>query len=368
MSPDTTAPLVSASPTLLQRLRWPLMVLGPILVIAAGVYFYVTGGRYESTDDAYTQAATVSISASVAGRVVAIGVHDNQRVRRGEVLFRLDDAPFRIAVSAAEARLGAARLQVMSLKSTYRQRLVDMRAADNTLAYRKREEDRALRLLKAGIASQAQADAASHALDAARQDAASVQQQIAVALANLGGDPDLPIERHPDVLQALAALDRARLDLSYTVIAAPSDGVATKVEQLQVGDYIAASAPVFALVSTQDVWIEANFKEVQLAHMQPGEKAAVRIDRFPDKRFTAIVGSLSPSTGSQFSLLPPENATGNWVNVVQRVPVRLRLTDGGGSLPLQGGLSASVTVDTQSRSEQAPVAEEHERVARSTLD
>ena len=188
-----------------------------------------------------------------------------------------------------------------------------------------------------GIASQAQFDQAAHALDAARQQVANVQQQIGVALANLGGDPNIAPERHPLVAQAQAALDRAQLNLSYTVISAPTDGVVAKVEQLQVGDTIAASAPVFALVSTGDVWIEANFKEVQLARMRPGQAATVKIDRYPGRRFSAKVTSVSPSTGSQFSLLPPENATGNWVKVVQRVPVRLQLTHVDAEFSIAGG-------------------------------
>ena len=337
-----------ATKSLLQRLRWPLMILAPIIVIAGLLYFYIISGRYESTDDAYTRAATVSISSNVAGRVVEVDVRDNERVQRGSVLFKLDDAPFRIAVNDAAARLASTRLQVESLKSTYKQRQVELRAARDTQQFAQTQFDRQSRLVTSGISSRTQFDQASHALDAARQDVANVQQQIGVALANLGGNPDIAPEKHPLVEEAQAALDRAQLNLSYTVIKAPIDGVVTRVEQLQVGDYIAASAPVFALVATHDTWIEANFKEVQLARMQPGQSATVRIDRFPNKKFSAQVVSLSPGTGSQFSLLPPENATGNWVKVVQRVPVRLRLTDVDPNFMLQAGLSADVKVDIQS--------------------
>jgi membrane fusion protein, multidrug efflux system len=335
--------------TRFQRLRWPLMSLAIIAVVGGGAYLYFTGDRYQSTDDAYAQAATVSISSNVAGRVSEIEVRDNELVHRGATLFRLDDAPFRIAVSDAAAHLADTRLQVESLKSTYRQRQVELRAARDTQAYAQQQYDRQTRLLTSGIASQAQFDQASHALDAARQQVANMQQQIGVALANLGGDPNIAPARHPLVAQAQAALDRAQLNLSYTVTNAPTDGVVAKVEQLQVGDTIAASAPVFALVSTSDVWIEANFKEVQLARMRPGQVATVKIDRYPGRAFSAKVTSVSPSTGSQFSLLPPENATGNWVKVVQRVPVRLQLTHVDAAFLLQAGLSADVTVDTHSR-------------------
>jgi membrane fusion protein (multidrug efflux system) len=333
----------------LQKLRWPLMLLAIIAVIGGGSYLYFVRGRYQSTDDAYAQAATVSISSNVAGRVSEIDVRDNELVQGGATLFRLDDAPFRIAVSDAAAHLADTRLQIESLKSTYRQRQVELRAARDTQAYAQQQYDRQTRLLKSGIASQTQFDQAAHALDEARQQVANVQQQIGVALANLGGDPNISPERHPLVAQAQAALDRAQLNLSYTVISAPTDGVVAKVEQLQVGDMIAASAPVFALVSTGDVWIEANFKEVQLARMRPGQTATVKIDRYPGRAFRAKVTSVSPSTGSQFSLLPPENATGNWVKVVQRVPVRLQLTHPDAEFPLQAGLSADVTVDTRTR-------------------
>jgi membrane fusion protein (multidrug efflux system) len=340
---------MSEKRTRIQSLRWPLMSLAILAVGGGAGYFYFTGGRYQSTDDAYAQAATVSISSNVAGRVSEIEVRDNEFVHRGATLFKLDDAPYRIAVSDAAAHLADTRLQIESLKSTYRQRQVELQAARDTQAYAQQQFDRQTRLLRSGIASQAQFDQAAHALDAARQQVANVQQQIGVALANLGGDPNIAPQRHPLVAQAQAALDRAQLNLSYTVISAPTDGVVAKVEQLQVGDTIAASAPVFALVSTGDVWIEANFKEVQLARMRPGQAATVKIDRYPGRTFSAKVTSVSPSTGSQFSLLPPENATGNWVKVVQRVPVRLQLTQTDAEFPLQAGLSADVTVDTRAR-------------------
>jgi membrane fusion protein (multidrug efflux system) len=347
---ETTQP----KKTRLQSLRWPLMIIAPLVVIAAAVYFYITGGRYQSTDDAYTRAATVSISSNVPGRVTEVDVRDNELIQKGATLFKLDDAPFRIAVDDATARLASTRLQVESLKSTYKQRQVELRAARDTQAFAQTQFDRQSRLVQSGISSRTQFDQASHSLDAARQEVANVQQQIGVALANLGGNPDIAPDKHPLVQEAQAALDRAQLNLSYTVIKAPIDGVVTRVEQLQVGDYIAASAPVFALVATGDTWIEANFKEVQLAHMQPGQTATIRIDRIPGKHFSAKVVSLSPGTGSQFSLLPPENATGNWVKVVQRVPVRLHITDADAAVLLQAGLSADVKVDTQSSASQEP--------------
>jgi membrane fusion protein (multidrug efflux system) len=354
---DAVLELQPAPRTRMQRLRWPLMLLVPVVLLAAA-YVYFTGGRYQSTDDAYTQAATVSISANVAGRVLEIYVHDNQIVKRDEPLYRLDDAPYRIAVSDAEARLASTRLQIASLKSTYRQRQVELHSARDTLGFAQTQFDRNSRLLTSGIASQSQHDQAQNALNLARQQVANADQQIAVALANLGGDPDILPERHPLVQQAQAALDRARLDLSYTLVKAPADGIVTKVEQLQVGDYIAASAPVFALVSNVDVWVEANFKEVQLAHMHPGQSATVEIDRIPGRRFSARVVSLSPGTGSQFSMLPAENATGNWVKVVQRIPVRLHLDGVDPGFRLQAGLSASVKVDTHAEDERSSAGDE----------
>jgi membrane fusion protein (multidrug efflux system) len=334
--------------------RWqrPLLMTGGVLATAVGVVvFYLFTGRYQSTDDATVQAAQASVSANVAGRVVAIDVRDNQRVHRGDVLFRLDDQPFRIAVAEATAKLASARLQIAAAKVMYRQRLADVEAANSTVTYRQEEFERQKGLVASGISSRSQFEQAQHGIEQARAQLAAAQQQGESVLALLGGNPNLPVDQHPSVQQAQAALDKANLDLSYTVVRAPDDGVVAKVEQLQVGDYINAAAPVFMLVSTRDVWIEANFKEDQLSHMRPGQSAELTLDAYPGHTLTARVASLSPGTGSQFSALPPENATGNWVKVVQRLPVRLQLDPAldVSELPLHAGLSANVTVDTQHR-------------------
>jgi membrane fusion protein (multidrug efflux system) len=302
-----------------------------------------------STDDSSVQAGQVSISASVPGRVIELPVHDNQRVHRGEVLFRLDDRLFHIAVEEAQAKLASARMEISAAKATYRHQLSDALAARDTVAYQQREFERQQRLVQSGISSRAQFEQAQHALQLAQSQLAAAQQTAGSVLAMLGGNPDVPLDRHPLVMQAQAALDRALVDLSYTVVRAPDDGVVARVEQLQVGDYINAATPVFDLVSSNDVWVEANFKEDDLTYMRSGQSAEIHIDAYPGRSFKARVASLSPGTGAQFSLLPPENATGTWVKVVQRVPVRLQVEADqfSDNTPLHAGLSAEVTVDTQ---------------------
>jgi membrane fusion protein (multidrug efflux system) len=329
-----------------ERLRLPLMIGVPLIAGVVALYFYLASVGYESTDDAYLRAAQVSISPNVSGRVMEVNVHDNQPVRRGETLIRIDERPFHIAVEDARARVANARLQIESLKATYWQRMADLRSAQSTLEYQKHEYERQTHLLASGISPQSLVERTLDARNQAQQNMISDQQQINATLASLGGDPNIPADRHPTVQEARAQLDRALLNLSYTTITAPIDGIVTRVEELQAGDYINAATPAFVLVSTRDVWIEANFKEVQLTHMRPGQSASVRIDAYPGRRIRAKVTSISPGTGSQFSLLPPENATGNWVKVVQRLPVRLQLED---SVPVQSGISAIVTVDTGHR-------------------
>ena len=345
--PGETTGSAGAVPTLRVVRRIVLLILGPLVAASIALWVYLSGGRYETTDDAYVQTSKVAISADVTGRVKEIAVADNQVVHRGDVLFRLDDAPFRISVEEAAAQLSAARLKVDMLKANYRQRESELESARANLRFAKTEHERQMRLSRLGIASQSQVDQASHALDEGRARLAGVKQEIGAVLASLAGDAHLPLEKHPDVQKAQAMLDRARLNLSYTEIRAPSDGTVTRVEELQEGSAINAATPVFALVSSRKYWIEANFKEDQLTHMRPGQTATIRIDTYPDRSFKGRVASVSPGTGSQFSMLPPENATGNWVKVVQRLPVRLELDAADAEVHLRSGLSADVSVDTK---------------------
>jgi len=345
------------TPSRMQKLRRPIMIGGVALIVGIAAFFYFAGGRYETTDDAYVNAARVTISTNVPGRVVELRVRDNQRVKEGDLLFRIDPRPFELKVAEARARLANAKLQVEALKATYRQKQSELRSAEDTLAYEKRESERQSRLLASGISSQAQVDRAVHAREAAAQAVAAAQQEIASVAANLGGNPAIDPDQHPSVQQAKAELDRAELDLSYTTITAPVDGVVTQVEKLQVGDYVNAASPVFALVATHDLWVEANFKEVQLARMREGQPATVKIDTYGDRTFKGHVVSLSPGTGAQFSILPAQNATGNWVKVVQRLAVRVEIDDADAEHPLFAGLSATVKVDTASQ-RGAPLADE----------
>ncbi len=330
----------------LQPLRRILLVLGPLVFLVVGGYFYLTGGRYMSTDDAYMQAARTDISANIAGRVTEIDVHDNQPVKKGDVLFRLDDRDYAIAVEDAKAKLADARLRIAALKATYLQRAADVKAATDTLTYTQTDVDRQKKLAAQGISSQSQLDKAQHALDQAKQQLASAEQGRENVRISLGDDPDADIDAHPSVRQAQAALDKVQLELSYTIVTAPADGIAARVEQLQVGNYIKAATPVFAIVSATDVWVEANFKETELTHMQAGQEASIRIDTYPGRVFKGKVESLGAGTGSSFSLLPPENATGNWVKVVQRLPVRISLDNADAGVAMHAGLSALVDVDT----------------------
>ncbi|HWL47081.1 MAG TPA: HlyD family secretion protein [Sphingomonadaceae bacterium] len=330
------------------RYRKPLLIAGPVVVLLFAVLFYLHGGRYESTDNAYVQSAKVAVSANVSGRVIAVEVANNQRVRAGQVLFRLDPAPYRTQVAEARAKLAAARLQVNALRANFAEGASELAAARDTVRFAERERERQKQLLAEGISSQAQYDTAALAAETARQHIQTVVERNAGVAAQLGGDPQAAVDANPLVRQAQAALDAALLRLSYTVIHAPQAGIVTKVDQLPVGNYVEASRPLFTLVGTR-LWIEGNFKENQLTYMREGQPATVRIDAYPGLKLSGRLASFSPGTGNSFALLPAENATGNWVKVVQRLPVEVALDDVPADVPLHAGLSATVTVDTGHR-------------------
>lgn len=331
----------------MERYRRPMLIAGPALLAILIAYFYLTSGRFVSTEDAYLQAARTDISASIDGRVIAVLVTDNQPVHKGDVLFTLDGKDLVIATGNAKAKLAAARLDVAALKAAYQTRNAELQAALDTLEYQKKELQRQSTLAKQGISSRAHFDEVQHAAVNAEQKLRAARHELDYAAAALGGNPDIAIEAHPSVMQAQAALDQAELNLSYTTVRAPQDGVVTKVELLQPGNFIKKAAPLFALMSVKNVWVEANFKETELTHMQPGQKAEITVDAYSGRTFSGRVESLSPGTGSSFSLLPPENASGNWVKVVQRLPVRISIIDTGLQAPLRAGLSAYVKVDTR---------------------
>jgi membrane fusion protein (multidrug efflux system) len=346
---DAPTPAERSAPPAPALARWraPLMLGAVAVVLVVGAVAYFTGGRFESTDDAYVRVAGVDVSANIAGRVVEVDVKENQRVRAGQVLFKLDPIPYDIAIEQAQAQLADSRQRLEGDLASYQQKQVVVRTAEQTAAYLERERKREQGLNAAGAVSASEYDQAAHAADTAKLAVTAAQKDLAAALANLGGRADQSAEAHPAVRGAVAELNGAKLRKSWTVVRAPQDGRVTKVEQLQVGDYIAAAAPVFHLVADR-VWIDAAFKENQLAHMRAGQHATVKIDAYPGYAFDAVVDSVAPGTDQTFSMLPAENASGNWVKVVQRVPVRLDFAKAP-PIELQGGLSARVKVDTRNR-------------------
>jgi membrane fusion protein, multidrug efflux system len=332
-----------------KNLRRILLVLGPLVVLAGGLFAYVAGGRYVSTDNAYVHAGKLTVATDVSGIVANVAVHESQQVEKGQTLFTLDDEPFRIALAGAEANLGTVRNQIATQQATYRQKVAQIAQAKTDVTYYETNFQRQQDLLKRGVAAQATFDQAKRDLDAARDRLLMAQRDADAALAQLGGNADAPIEDNPNYLEAKAQVDKARRDLRRTTVVAPIPGVVTNVDALQVGEYLPAAQAAFSLVSSADVWIEANPKESDLTYLKPGAPAVVTIDAYPGREWKATVSSLSPATGAEFSVLPAQNATGNWVKVVQRVPIRLKVEMPAGAPPLRTGMSAYVEIDTGHR-------------------
>ena len=322
--------------------RLALMLAVPLLLVGAGLYFWLTGGRSVSTDNAYVQQDKVSISSDVTGRVVAVMPRESQAVRRGDVLVKIDQRPFAIALDQANANLASARLQVSELRSGTTSKTADVAGKRDAVSYARIALERQQKLLKDGFATRATVQSAELALATAESElnAAIADAASAAAAANGAGSGT-----HPLVLAAMAARDKAAFDLSRTVIRAPGDGVISQTSKIQPGQIMIMGVPTMSLVLSDRRWIEANFKETDLEHMRVGQRATVRLDAFPGTPIIGRVASIGAGTGSEFSVLPAQNATGNWVKVVQRVPVRIALP-ATTAVPLIAGLSANVTVET----------------------
>ena len=331
------------------RWRRPLLILGPVALIVGALVLYLATGRYVTEEDAYVQAVNVSISPQVAGQVVTIAAKSNTAVRKDDSLFNLDPEPYRIALANAEAQLGVARDQARTLIETYRARLKQIDEAKATADYAQTNYERQQHLFDTGAAPRATLDAAIRDLQTAKANLASLQREAAAALAQLGGNPDMPVDQQASVKQAQAAVDTAARNQRLTSIVAPFDGIPNNVESIAVGAFLNAGQSAFPLVSTHDLYIEANIRETDLTYVREGNPARVTIDAYPDTSVAARVTTLAPASGSVFALLPPQNATGNWVKVVQRIPVRLSFGQVPDGLALRAGMSVKISIDTGHR-------------------
>jgi membrane fusion protein (multidrug efflux system) len=340
---ETAAPAADRKPG---RKRLGLMLLAPVALVAAGAV-YLLSGRYVATDNAYIRADIANISPEVSGTVQAVMVRDNQAVKAGDVLVKLDDTNYRILLAGADANLKSTAAAIDADRIDYRQHLQDLKMAQSELEFAQRQYDRQFKLAATSAGAESARDAAERSLKVARDKVALVEEEIQESLARLFGDPEVTLERHPRYQEGLAQQAVARLQIERAEIKAPFDGVVSHVPQ--VGDYARMGVSLLTLVSTDKVWIEANFKETELTNMRPGQLVEVTIDTYPGTTWRGSVESIAQATGAEFSLLPPQNATGNWVKVVQRVPVRIALASGGPESPLRAGLSVEATVDTGRR-------------------
>jgi membrane fusion protein, multidrug efflux system len=326
--------------------RFVLMLVIPISGVLYGAGLWAESLRYINTENAYVKSHVLAVSADVSGRVVEINARDNQAIKKGEVLFRIDPHSFQFEVDSKLAEFDAIRLEIEAKRMAYRGGVQAVEESREALRYMEQEFNRALELTKRGVGTTANRDEARHELEMARRQLKTRQENNRTLLAELGGDPKRTAEQDPEFHRLLADYGLAQLDLERTVIRAPVDGIASNVK-LRLGEYVRAGTPVFAMVETGALWIEANLKETQLTHVQLGQKVAVVADAYPDQRYNALVESISPATGAEFALLPPQNASGNWVKVVQRIPVRLLITDVEGRKSLRAGMTVTIDIDTE---------------------
>jgi membrane fusion protein (multidrug efflux system) len=329
-----------------RSLRRPLMfALLPVALVVGG-YFYMTGGTVMSTDNAYVQADMVGLSTDVSGIVREVLVHDNQTVAKGDVLFKLDELQFRLALDRAEAEVGTTRNDLVALQASYRNMQAQIEQAKADVDFTNTNLKRQQQLVTSNFTPQANVDASRNTFQGSQQKLASLQHQLAAIAANLNGSPDAPIEDHPRYKATVAARNEAARQLDHTVVRAPFAGIVTNVPSLQPGQYLAAAATAFNIVSSDHVWVQASPKETELTDVKPGQKATVEVDTYPGQEWTGTVDSISPASASSFSLLPAENTSGNWVKVVQRIPLRVRIDNVAGKPPLRVGMSVELSITT----------------------
>ena len=325
--------------------RLALIVVVPLLAIVGGALWWLSGGRYVSTDNAYVKAHIVQIAPEVSGQIRRVLTHDHATAAAGETLLTIESRPFRLALDSAEAELDAARTQVETMRATWRETVAELADAEARADYFHRQWQRQEELAIKGVASASKRDESQNEARAAADRVRTVKERLRRVLTALNGDPDMPADEHPMVRDKTAARERAALDFARTNVRAPVEGVVVNL-RLQRGEQVKAGTPLFALVSASRPWVEANFKETQLTHVKVGQKATVVLDTYPDTTWEALVESVSPATGAEFAILPPQNASGNWVKVVQRLPVKLRLLAHAGEPPLRAGMTATVSIDT----------------------
>jgi membrane fusion protein (multidrug efflux system) len=317
----------------------------PLLIVLALAEYYVSHSRYVTTENAYVKAHLVSVAAEVSGRVAEVHVRENAQIQAGGLLFTIDPVPFRIDLEKAAAELVRVQNDIRALRAEHRQVEMELKEAQANIAYMERAFARQRALVDKGVASQARFEEAENGLAISRERAGALREKAQRLLAKLGGSTDVTPERHPDYLEAKAKRDRAELDLRRTAVVAPTDGIVGRL-RLQPGEYVRAGDSVLPLVQTSERWIEANLKETQLTHVRVGQKVEIVVDAYPDRVFQATVKSISPSTGAELAILPPQNASGNWVKVVQRVPVRIELAEAAAP-ELRAGMTVAVSVDTE---------------------
>jgi membrane fusion protein, multidrug efflux system len=336
-------------------LRRVLMIGGIAIVAIVSLALWLMGGRYVSTDDSYIQAAKLMVSTDVSGLVQEVDVREGQHVKKGEILFRIDPRPFRIALANANAQLQQVALNVESMKEDYRRMLSDVNAQRAQVDLDRRNYARYAGLLKANAIAPATYDQSRLTLATAEQQLHSLEQAAQTQLAKLNGNSNIDPQRHPQYQQVLSQVHEMQRQLDHSVVRAPFDGVVAEVDSLQPGTLVISAMSAFSttsavgLVGTDNVWIEAHLKETDLTHVRNGDPASIKIDSYPGRTWTGRIDAISPGTGSAFSILPAENASGNWVKVVQRVPVRIRIERHPGDPELRAGMSVEVDIDTGRR-------------------